>query len=134
LPAKRDPARRFFYPRLRDSERAAFEAGIALATAYHYLLGLPLPRNRGELGTLLESLGRCFESQPFRERVTVRVRGLRTGRSVYRYGRIDDRVLEVRVVVRYGGCRVSARLGWLEGLKYPLMRIERIEELDGRAR
>lgn len=124
----RDPARRFFYANLRDSERAAFEAGIALATAYHYLQGMPLPRSRASIRSLLKSLSSALMSQPFRERVNVSLKMTRPRRGVYSYERVGPRNLEVRVVVKYGGCRVWARLGWVEELNYPLMRIEKVSE------
>ncbi|MEM0381206.1 MAG: dihydroneopterin aldolase family protein [Nitrososphaerota archaeon] len=126
-----DPGRKYFYRGLSDSERAAFEAGIALATAYHYLLGLPLPRRRASIHRLLDELGRGLASQPFREKVELRVKGLRIGKQVYRYGRIDPRSLEVSVVVRYGGSRVWGRMSWVEELDYPLMRIEKVVHTDG---
>lgn len=121
-----DPGKKYFYKGLSDTERAAFEAGIALATAYHYLLGLPLPRKPASIKGLLAYLSEGLASQPFRERVEVRVKRLRIGRSAYKYGRVDPRNIEVRVVVRYGRSRVWGRLSWLEELEYPLMRIEKV--------
>ncbi|MEM0481742.1 MAG: dihydroneopterin aldolase family protein [Nitrososphaerota archaeon] len=121
-----DPGRKYFYEGISDSERAAFEAGIALATAYHYLLGLPLPRKPASVKKLLAQLSEGLAAQPFRERVNVRVKGLRIARSAYKYGRIDARNLEVSVVVKYGRSRVWGRLSWLEELNYPLMRIEKV--------
>ncbi len=121
-----DPGRKYFYEGLSDSERAAFEAGIALATAYHYLLGLPLPKKPASIKKLLAHLSEGLAAQPFRERVEVRVKELRIGKSAYRYGRIDPRNIEVSVVVRYGRSRVWGRLSWLEELNYPLMRIEKV--------
>ncbi len=122
----RDPGRKYFYEGLTDSERAAFEAGIALATAYHYLLGLPLPRRPAAIKRLLAQLSEGLAAQPFRERVELRVKGLRIGKTAYRYGRIDIRNLEVSVVVRYGQSRVWGRLSWIDELNYPLMRIEKL--------
>jgi len=121
-----DPGKKYFYADLKDSERAAFEAGIALATAYHYLLGLPLPRRRKPLRGLLNSLSRGLESQPFREKVEIRVKGGGYRGPVYGYRRIDPKNLEVEVVVRYGKTRVWAKMGWVKELSYPLMRIEKI--------
>ncbi|MCS7145542.1 MAG: hypothetical protein NZ938_02480 [Aigarchaeota archaeon] len=122
----KDPAVKYFYAGVKDSERAAFEAGIALATAYHYLLGLPLPRNRASARRLLDDLSKGLAAQPFRERVEVRIKGLQTGRTAYSYGRVNSRNLDVRVVVRYGRSRVQARLSWVRELNYPLMRIEKV--------
>ncbi|GBC72059.1 hypothetical protein HRbin02_01849 [Candidatus Calditenuaceae archaeon HR02] len=121
-----DPGRKYFYKGLSDSERAAFEAGVALATAYHYLLGLPLPRRPASIKRLLVHMSEGLAAQPFRERVKVRVKRLRIGKSAYKYGRIDARNIEVSVVVRYGRSRVWGRLSWLEELDYPLMRIEKV--------
>lgn len=122
-----DPAKKYFYSGLRDSERAAFEAGIALATAYHYLLGLPLPRSKESAHTLLSQLSESLKAQPFREKVQIRAKFFESNKSPYRYSHIDSKSLEVRVVVRYGGARVWAKLSWVEDLNYPLMRIEKIQ-------
>jgi hypothetical protein len=119
----RDPASRHFAKGLTPRERAAFEAGIALATIYHSLVGLPMPRTAKGRGELAKGVASAVLSQPFRRRVVVRLRGRRAGRGPYSYGEIGERDVSAEVFVEYGGWVVRARLGYVRSLGYPLMRI-----------
>ncbi len=123
----RDPARRLFHPSVQDSERACFEAGIALAVAYHYLLGAPIPKSREARRMLERGLSEALAMQPFREKVEVRIAPPPKRRGVYSYPYITPQNFTVRVVVKYGGCRVFSSLRWSRKLKYPLMLIDGIE-------
>jgi len=127
-----DPAKPYFYEGLSDRERAAFEAGIALASIYHQLVGTPVSRSRRVLRALEAAAKRAFSLQPFRERVEVRVDAKRLrqrGRGPYRYSQLTGDELEAMVVVKYGRARVQAALRYVAELGYPLMYVERVEEL-----
>ncbi len=119
----RDPASRYFAKDLTPRERAAFEAGIALATIYHSLVGLPMPRTAKGRRELERGVASAVLSQPFRKRAVVRLRGKRAGRGPYSYGEIGEADVSAEVWVEYGGWVVRARLGYVRGLRYPLMRI-----------
>jgi len=119
----RDPASRYFAKDLTPRERAAFEAGIALATIYHSLIGLPMPRTARGREALARGVASAVLSQPFRRKVVVRLRGRRAGRGPYSYGEIGEGDVSAEVLVDYGGWTVRARLGYVRGLRYPLMRI-----------
>ncbi len=119
----RDPASRFFARGLTPRERAAFEAGIALATIYHSLVGLPMPRTAKGREELARGVASAVLSQPFRRRVLVRLRGRRSGPGPYSYGEIGEGDVSAEVLVEYGGWTVRARLGYVRALRYPLMRI-----------
>jgi len=51
------------------------------------------------------------------------LRGRRAGRGPYSYGEIGGGDVSAEVLVEYGGWTVRARLGYVRGLRYPLMRI-----------
>jgi hypothetical protein len=119
----RDPASRYFAEGLTPRERAAFEAGIALATIYHSLIGLPMPRTAKGREDLAKGVASAVLSQPFRRRVVVRLRGRRAGKGPYSYGEIGERDVSAEILVEYGGWVVRARLGYVRSLGYPLMRI-----------
>jgi len=119
----RDPASRYFAEGLTPRERAAFEAGIALATIYHSLIGLPMPRTAKGRKDLAKGVASAVLSQPFRRKVVVRLRGRRDGKGPYSYGEIGERDVSAEVLVEYGGWVVRARLGYVRSLRYPLMRI-----------
>jgi hypothetical protein len=98
-----------------------------LAVAYHYLLGMPIPRSRRARQMLEQSLAEALSVQPFRQRVYVRIAGNGGRRGVYSYRYVTPQTVRASVVVKYGRCRVFASLRWSRRLRYPLMRIDRIE-------
>lgn len=126
--SSRDPAAAYFSSDVTDRERAAFEAGIALATVYHALVGLPAPRTDGELESLARGVASVVLSQPFRVEVEVRLRRPkgRRRKGPYSYGEIGPSEIYARVKVRYGEAEVVGELGFVRGLNYPLMRIVEI--------
>jgi len=124
----KDPAARYFAKGVTPRERAAFEAGIALATIYHSLVGLPMPRTSRGREELARGVASSVLAQPFRRSVRVRIRSVRRGRGPYSYGEIGQRDISAEVVVEYAGCAVRARLGYVKGLRYPLMRIVEVRE------
>ncbi len=98
-----------------------------MAVAYHYLLGMPIPRSRRSRQMLERGLAEALSAQPFRERVYVRIDGTGGSGGVYSYRYVTPRTVRASVVVKYGHCRVFASLSWSRRLRYPLMRIDRIE-------
>ncbi|MEN3047645.1 MAG: dihydroneopterin aldolase family protein [Candidatus Caldarchaeales archaeon] len=129
----RDPAAAYFPRDVTERERAAFEAGIALATVYRALVGLPVPRTDGELEGLARGVASAVLSQPFREEVEVRVRRPRgrRGKGPYSYGEIGPSEVYARVRVRYGEAEVVGELSFVKELNYPLMRIVEIGPRSG---
>ena len=124
----RDPARKFFHKSLSDSERAAFEAGIALATVLHQFQGMPLPPSRRGIKRVEQAIEEAISAQPFRRRVYVKLRGIRRRRGVYGYPYLRPENLQASVEVSYGSSTVVASLRWIRSLNYPLMSIERMKK------
>lgn len=122
-----DPASRYFAKGLTSSERAAFEAGIALATALHQFVGMPLPRDDRGIRLLERTIERVLLAQPYRSRAEVKVRRTRGKRWPYDYGWLDPRGFSVEISVRYDDAEVRAVLRWIDELEYPLMYIERVK-------
>lgn len=118
-----DPARRLFYPGTTDSERAAFEAGIALSTILHQFQGMPLPRSRRGTRLVERAIEESISAQPFRSRVTVRIKTGRQPRGPYGYSSLHPSGIEASVEVRYGSARLTASMRWIRSLNYPLMHI-----------
>jgi len=115
-----------FFPKgFTDRERAVFEAGIALGAIAHAVAGLPITRETAK--DVEQALEKSFALQPYREKVRIRIRP-RRGRkkSEYDYDSLSPEIMDVRVIVRYGGARVFARMRYVKDIDYPLMYIERI--------
>jgi dihydroneopterin aldolase len=121
-------------PRLSRRESLLFEAGIKLGGVFHQYLGIPVSDQTAA------SLARAVEAavglQPFVRRVTVRIdpkRGgpLGKGRFAYRY--LTPEMLEVSVRLVDGPTAVEARLQHRPDLRYPLMKVVRMDDPERRA-
>ncbi|MCS7142203.1 MAG: dihydroneopterin aldolase family protein [Aigarchaeota archaeon] len=122
-----DPCEVYFERTTTPSERAAFEAGIALATLFHQFTGMPLPRKKTDLIRLARAMESSIMAQPFRRKVKVRILKVRGEAGVYGYHHLDPKNLEATVEVEYKRARVTARLRWIKDVNYPLMYIEEVK-------
>ncbi|MEN2974461.1 MAG: dihydroneopterin aldolase family protein [Candidatus Caldarchaeales archaeon] len=116
-----------YFTKLSDREHAIFEAGIALASIFHQLVGMPLDIN--SIKEIEKALSNTFSSQPFRKTVEIRIREDYVKRGFeepYDYGVITPESLDVRVLIEYGEARVLARLNWIDDIGYPLMYVEKV--------
>jgi len=118
------------YFRCTDRERAAFEAGIKLAAVYHQFIGTPVSASNAE--SLERAIEEGVKVQPFVECVEVHVRRdrLRMKRNEYDYQSLTGEMLDVKVVIRIGKVRAVGEMRYLEDIRYPLMYVSSIEELD----
>jgi len=124
-----DPATKYFSPKVTSRDRAVFEAGIAIGTLVHQFTGIPV-RNAEDLKILEEAIKRSLLAQPFREEVDVKINvELPRNTSPYSYVTLKSMHVDARIVVRYGKCRVVARLRYIPELKYTLGYIEEVEEV-----
>ena len=108
-----------------DRERAIFEAGIKLGALYHQFTGAPL--NLKTVESLEKAVEKCISAQPYVRSVRVRIDRNAVRRALNRFGycELSGEMLDVEVVVGYGGVEVSAGLKVEDG--YPLMFIKSIE-------
>ena len=113
-----------------DRERAAFEAGIKLAAVYHQFIGTPVSASNAE--SLERAIEEGVKVQPFVESVEVHIRRdrLRVKRNEYDYQSLTGEMLDIKVVIRIGKVRAVGEMRYLEDIKYPLMYVSSIEELD----
>lgn len=109
-----------------DRERAAFEAGIKMATIYHQFVGTPV--NRSSVAGLEEAMSRAIEVQPFVLSASVRIdRGVfPDGDDTYSYVSLTGVMIDAVVTVRVGSETVTAEMRYDPVLDYPLMYISNI--------
>ncbi|HXQ78758.1 MAG TPA: dihydroneopterin aldolase family protein [Thermoplasmata archaeon] len=120
-------------PRLSRRETLLFEAGIKLGGVFHQYLGIPVSnRTAGSLSRAIEA---AVGLQPFVRRVTVHIqpdRGGPLGRGRFAYRYLTPEMLDVRVRLVDGPTGVEARLQHRPDLRYPLMKVVRMDD-PGRA-
>lgn len=119
-----DKAKKLF--KCTDSERAVFEAGIKLGGLYHQFIGATVsPENVAHLEKTIEEGTRY---QPFVESITAHIdrSELRAKADPYDYQTITGKMLQIRIVTRYGNARAVCELRYLPHLKYPLMCVKEV--------
>ncbi len=116
-------------PRLSRRETLLFEAGIKLGGVFHQYLGIPVSnRTAGSLSRAIEA---AVGLQPFVRQVTVRIqpdRGGPLGRGRFAYRYLTPEMLDVRVRLVDGPTGVEARLQHRPDLRYPLMKVVRMDD------
>jgi len=124
-----DPALKYFSSKISDRDRAVFEAGVAIGTLVHQFSGIPIKR-REDVEVIREAIRRSLLSQPFRESVELDLNvQLPSSDSPYSYTTLKARHMDARITVKYGNCRVIARLRYIPELDYTLGYIEDIQEV-----
>ncbi|MBN1390477.1 MAG: dihydroneopterin aldolase family protein [Candidatus Thermoplasmatota archaeon] len=117
-----------------DRDRAVFEAGIKLASIYHQFIGAPV--NQDSVDHFEKAIERGMMAQPYVKdaKVAIDRHVLMTSLSPYGYCSLNERMLKAVVTVVYEGIEVKASMGWIEDLRYPLMRIDRVSEREDQDR
>ena len=125
------PGHRSRDARLSRRESLLFEAGIKLGGVFHQYLGIPVSsRTAGSLARAIES---AVGLQPFVRRVSVRIhpeRGGPLGRGRFAYRYLVPEMLEVTVELVDGTSTVIANLRHRPDLRYPLMKVVRVNESE----
>ncbi|HLM70535.1 MAG TPA: dihydroneopterin aldolase family protein [Thermoplasmata archaeon] len=123
------PPQRRSDPRLSRRETLLFEAGIKLGGVFHQYLGIPVSERTAA------SLARAIEAavglQPFVRRVKVHIhpkRGGPLGRGRFAYRYLTPEMLDVTVQLVDGGTAVEALLQHRPDLRYPLMKVVRMND------
>jgi hypothetical protein len=109
-------------------ERAAFEAGIKMATIYHQFVGTPV--NASSVEALEESISRSILVQPYVMSCSVsidRSQFVADG-DTYSYFSLTGDMIDAVVVIDIDGTSVRAEMRYDEELQYPLMYISDIQE------
>ena len=119
-----DPLARFF--RCSDRERAVFEAGVKLGSAYHQYIGTPVDsRSAPALERAIEA-GMRAQPAVVSARVRIDRAALRRGITKVGYASLTGDMLDVTVTTRVGRARAVGRLRYVPALRYPVMHIERV--------
>jgi|Deesub1362B_J571_1020462.scaffolds.fasta_scaffold00281_15 hypothetical protein len=111
-----------------ETEKAIFEAGIKLAAVFHQFTGSPVsPKNVDLLERAIES---CILLQPFVVDAEVKIdrEKMLNRLSEFGYTVIAEDIINVKVRVRVKNSEVEAELKWNEKMRYPLMKMLKIEE------
>ena len=122
----------YFSPDLSERERASFETGIKLGALYHILSGIPISSDE----KIIDSIERGFEAaiscQPFVKSVRIildRDKIVGTKFSEFDYDEITGKIIRAELVLKYENIEVIAKIDWIEEMQYPLMYIEKIQEI-----
>lgn len=109
-------------------ERAAFEAGIKMATIYHQFVGTPV--NASSVEALEESISRSILVQPYVMSCSVSIDRSQfvTDGDTYSYFSLTGDMIDAVVVIDIDGTSVRAEMRYDEELQYPLMYISDIQE------
>ncbi|WP_202319505.1 dihydroneopterin aldolase family protein [Archaeoglobus neptunius] len=108
----------------KESEEAAFEAGIKLGALFHQFIGVPVSEKNAEI--LERAMESCMLLQPYVVEAEVRInREKLRAVSDFGYTSLMPDMLYARVKVKLGDVEASAVLEWREDMKYPLMRLIR---------
>ncbi|MGP8321801.1 MAG: dihydroneopterin aldolase family protein [Methanosarcinaceae archaeon] len=109
---------------ITDRDNALFEAGIKLGALYHQFTGSPV--NLKTVKSLEHAIEQSISVQPFVEDITVSINRdmiLLNMNNKFGYCELEGRMLDVRIIVRYGLRSVQVALLFDEEMQYPLMRI-----------
>jgi hypothetical protein len=108
---------------LSNREKSIFECGIKLATVYHQFIGTPVSQ-KSKL-SLEKAIEEAVKNQPYVEDVKVKIN---LEKSID-YISLNEKMLDVAVTTKYMNYRCTCRMKFQENINYPLMYIEKVEEI-----
>jgi hypothetical protein len=119
----------YFSSDISDRERACFEVGIKLGALYHILCGLPISSNREIVESIEKGIEASISCQPYVKSVKLnlnrdKIQGKKE--TEFDYDEISGILISATVVLEFKTIEVTAKVEWVEELKYPLMFIEKI--------
>ncbi|MBD3215664.1 MAG: hypothetical protein GF311_23840 [Candidatus Lokiarchaeota archaeon] len=127
-----DKSKIYFSSDLSIKERACFETGIKLGALYHILCGIPISNNEKVLKAIEKGIEESISCQPYVKEVNIQLaRHLIRGEKYHEfdYDEITGRIIRARIIINFENVEVTAKIDWVEDLKYPLMFIERIVQI-----
>ncbi|TFG19187.1 MAG: dihydroneopterin aldolase [Promethearchaeota archaeon] len=122
----------YFSKDISERERASFEIGIKLGTLYHTIIGLPISSNPNTIESIEKGFEASISCQPYVKDVKVsilkeKISGDKT--DEFDYDEISAPLINAEIILEYKNTRVIARVKWIDKLQYPLMYIEKIENI-----
>ena len=112
-----------------DRDNALFEAGIKLGSLYHQFIGSPL--SLSGIASMEAAVKDSMSAQPYVESVSVHIDKQRVKEELnetFGYTELKGFMLTVHAVIRYHSVQAFVSLEYDEKLRYPLMKIDKIEE------
>jgi hypothetical protein len=122
----------YFSPDLSLRERASFETGIKLGALYHILSGIPISSDEKIISSIERGFEAAISCQPFVKSVRIildRDKIVGTKFSEFDYDEITGKIIRAEIVLKYENIEVNAKIDWIEEMQYPLMYIEKINEV-----
>lgn len=118
-----------YFSNISERERAIFEGAITMGALFHQFVGTPVSIRSAD--SLERSIKDAMELQPCIDKleVTIDRDTLQAVENEYDYISLTGEMLDVRVWAVYGNKKVVVRLKYVEELNYPLMYVEKIEDI-----
>ena len=119
----------YFSSDINDRERACFEVGIKLGTLYHILCGLPISSNTRIIDSIEKGIEASISCQPYVKSVKINIdreniQGDKT--TEFEYDELSGILIAATIVLEFNSVEITAKVEWIDELKYPLMFIEKI--------
>ncbi len=119
----------YFSSNVSLRERASFEIGIKLGALYHILCGIPISSNTKVIDSIENGIEAAISCQPYVKSVKINIdrEKIKGDKSTeFEYDEITGKVINATVVLEYKSVEITAKVEWVEDLRYPLMFIEKI--------
>ncbi len=119
----------YFSSNISLRERASFEIGIKLGALYHILCGIPISSNTKVIDSIENGIEAAISCQPYVKSVKINIdrEKIKGDKSTeFEYDEITGKVINATVVLEYKSVEITAKVEWVEDLRYPLMFIEKI--------
>lgn len=126
-----DREKTYFSSDVNDRERACFEVGIKLGALYHILCGMPISSDPKIIDSIEKGIEASISCQPYVKSVKINlnrneIRGDKA--SEFEYDELSGIIIAATVVLEYNSVEITAKVKWIEELKYPLMFIENVRD------
>ena len=119
----------YFSSNISLRERASFEIGIKLGALYHILCGIPISSDTKVIDSIENGIEAAISCQPYVKSVKINIdrEKIEGDKSTeFEYDEITGKVINATVVLEYKSVEITAKVEWVDDLKYPLMFIEKI--------
>jgi len=119
----------YFSSNISLRERACFEIGIKLGALYHILCGIPISSNTKVVDSIENGIEAAISCQPYVKSVKINIdrEKIQGDKSTeFEYDEITGKLINAIVVLEYESVEITAKVEWVEDLRYPLMFIEKI--------
>lgn len=119
-----------YFSNITTRERAIFEGAISMGALFHQFVGTPVNKNSKK--SLETSMEESLKLQPAIEDVEVEIRfdKLEQAMTEFDYTSLSGDMLDVKIHTKVDNVLAIIRIEFIEELNYPLMYVEKIEDLS----